>query len=51
MERQLREIEAQREMVTRQEVFDAMIREHALMMEHAEAAYPKAVAPTVMPIQ
>ncbi|GMF32947.1 unnamed protein product [Phytophthora lilii] len=49
MERQLREREAQGGMVTRHEVLTAMIREHAILMEHAEAEYPKAIAPTVMP--
>ncbi|EEY58821.1 ATP-dependent RNA helicase SUPV3L1, putative [Phytophthora infestans T30-4] len=49
IERQLREIEAQRGMVTRHEVLAATIREHAILMEHAEVEYPKAVAPTVMP--
>ncbi|KAK1933716.1 hypothetical protein P3T76_011930 [Phytophthora citrophthora] len=49
MERQLRELEAQRGMVTRHEVLAAMVREHAILMEHAEAEYPGATAPTVMP--
>ncbi|ETL85928.1 hypothetical protein L917_14600, partial [Phytophthora nicotianae] len=49
VERQLREVEAQRGMVTRHEVLAAMIREHAIFIEHAEMEYPKAVAPSVMP--
>jgi hypothetical protein len=39
MERQLREVEAQRGLVTREEVFAALIREHAVLTEHAAAEY------------
>lgn len=49
LERQLRELEAQRGMVTHHEVLAAMVRENAILMEHAEAEYPQAVAPTTMP--
>ncbi|KAG7384686.1 hypothetical protein PHYPSEUDO_002379 [Phytophthora pseudosyringae] len=49
MERQLRELEAQRGMVTRHEVLVAMVREHTILMEHAEAECPRAVVPMVMP--
>ncbi|KAJ8571718.1 hypothetical protein ON010_g5119 [Phytophthora cinnamomi] len=34
--------------VTQSEVFATMIREHAIMVEHTEPEYPKAITPTVM---
>ncbi|KAL4159293.1 hypothetical protein PRNP1_005056 [Phytophthora ramorum] len=49
MERQLREVEAQRGMVTRHEVLAAMIREHAIMAEHAVTEYPTTFAAVVPP--
>ncbi|KAL4159298.1 hypothetical protein PRNP1_005061 [Phytophthora ramorum] len=49
MERQLREVEAQRGMVTRHEVLAAMIREHAIMAEHAVIEYPTTFAAVVPP--
>ncbi|GMF26305.1 unnamed protein product [Phytophthora lilii] len=49
MERQLREVEAQRGSVTRQELFAAVIREHAVLTEHAAAEYPVTIAAVVTP--
>ncbi|KAG7382006.1 hypothetical protein PHYPSEUDO_005367 [Phytophthora pseudosyringae] len=49
MERQLREVEAQRGTVTRQEVFAAVVREHAVLAEHAAAAYPITIAAVLAP--
>lgn len=49
LERQLRELKAQRATVTRHEVLGAIILEHAILTEYAEAEYPNAVAPVLMP--
>ncbi|KAL3672996.1 hypothetical protein V7S43_002293 [Phytophthora oleae] len=49
MERQLREVEAQRGILTRREVLTAAIREHALFSEHAAAEYPSTFAAVVTP--
>ncbi|KAE8889197.1 hypothetical protein PF005_g6963 [Phytophthora fragariae] len=49
MERQLREAEAQRGTITRREVFAAVIREHAILTEHAAAQYPITIAAVITP--
>ncbi|KAH7485603.1 hypothetical protein PRIC1_004896 [Phytophthora ramorum] len=49
MERQLREVEAQRGIVTRREVFAAVIREHAILAEHAAVEYPVTIAAALTP--
>ncbi|EEY58817.1 uncharacterized protein PITG_11791 [Phytophthora infestans T30-4] len=48
-ERQLRELEAQQGAVTRQELFAAIIREHAILNEHAAAEYPLTIAAVLGP--
>ncbi|OWY91703.1 ATP-dependent RNA helicase [Phytophthora megakarya] len=47
LERQLRDIEAQRGTLTRREVLAATIREHVILSEHAAAEYPTTFAAAV----
>ncbi|KAG7382005.1 hypothetical protein PHYPSEUDO_005366 [Phytophthora pseudosyringae] len=49
MERQLRDVEAQRGVLTRREVLAAAIREHAILSEHAAAECPATFAAVVTP--
>ncbi|GMF21289.1 unnamed protein product [Phytophthora fragariaefolia] len=47
MERQLRQVESQRGIVTRHELLAAVVREHAILTEHAAAQYPTMFAAVV----
>ncbi|KAE8889192.1 hypothetical protein PF005_g6964 [Phytophthora fragariae] len=49
MERQLRQVDSQRGLVTRHEVLAAVVREHAILAEHAAAEYPTTFAAVVTP--